>query len=219
MGYRNYIASIPRDEYNKIKNFTKEELYIYKKTDIEDDYVGVWEIAHNRLYELGKYVDMFPKKLFKPFFIDKKLQKYYTEDGELYIVGKKFLENVIESYSLKIRNYYLDMLNPFYDNNKINCEFLKSVKTEYGYEKNKYKFDFSKITQEQETSIYNMINHIKGMASEWGVNSISDGHRPYDLKGKDEVTTSWKYEYVQFELVRIYKTFNWKNNVMVYYGH
>ena len=35
MGYRNYIASIPRAEYNKIKNFTKEELFKYKNKPID----------------------------------------------------------------------------------------------------------------------------------------------------------------------------------------
>jgi hypothetical protein len=42
---------------------------------------------------------------------------------------------------------------------------------------------------------------------------------PYDLNRDDEVTTSWKYEYAIFELVRIYKTFDWKKNVMIYYGY
>lgn len=42
---------------------------------------------------------------------------------------------------------------------------------------------------------------------------------PYNLDEGDEITTSWKYEYSIFELVRIYKTFDWKNNVMIYYGY
>lgn len=37
MGYRNYISSIPRKEYDKIKNFTKEELYKYKNEPLDDD--------------------------------------------------------------------------------------------------------------------------------------------------------------------------------------
>ena len=38
MGYRNYIARLKKDEYEKIKNFTKEELYAYK--DIKDNRIG-----------------------------------------------------------------------------------------------------------------------------------------------------------------------------------
>jgi hypothetical protein len=35
----------------------------------------------------------------------------------------------------------------------------------------------------------------------------------------DQVTNSWKYEYSLFELVRIYKQFNGKENILVYYGY
>lgn len=43
---------------------------------------------------------------------------------------------------------------------------------------------------------------------------------PFNLDdGKDEVTSSWKYEYSIFELVRIYKSFDWENNVMIHYGY
>ena len=42
---------------------------------------------------------------------------------------------------------------------------------------------------------------------------------PYNLTKGDEITTAWKYEYNVFELVRIYKSFDWKKNVMVFYGY
>jgi len=42
---------------------------------------------------------------------------------------------------------------------------------------------------------------------------------PYDLNIENEnITKSWKYEYSIFELVRIYKTFDWKNDVLIYCG-
>ena len=43
--------------------------------------------------------------------------------------------------------------------------------------------------------------------------------KPYDLDDDtDCIVNSWKYEYVIFELVRIYKTFDWKNDVLLYVG-
>ena len=42
---------------------------------------------------------------------------------------------------------------------------------------------------------------------------------PFNLEDGEEITTSWKYEYGIFELVRIYKSFDWKKNVMIYYGY
>lgn len=58
-----------------------------------------------------------------------------------------------------------------------------------------------------------MIEHIRSMRTEWTCLT------PYNLKNGDNITTSWKYEYAIFELVRIYKSFDWKRNVMIYYGY
>lgn len=42
---------------------------------------------------------------------------------------------------------------------------------------------------------------------------------PYDMdKGKDQIVNSWSYEYGIFELVRIYKTFDFKNNILIWTG-
>ena len=64
-----------------------------------------------------------------------------------------------------------------------------------------------------------MFEHIRSMASEWGVKSFLLNNLPYDLKKGNEITTSWKYEYGIYELIHIYKTFDFKNNTLVYYGY
>lgn len=197
MGYRNSIASIPREEYNKIKNFTKEELYEHKGVSL-DDYVGVYDVAQNELHEMGKYVDEFPKRLFKPVFLNKELHKEFTEEHDFYLVGKKFLEKVITDYGQKVKDYYNKM--------------LKDCLTDEKYPRLK---DPKEIPSQ---SIYSILKHIESMSYEWGCTPFSASF-PYDLEKGDRVTTSSKYEYVQFELVRLYKTFDWKNNVMIYYGH
>ena len=66
-------------------------------------------------------------------------------------------------------------------------------------------------TKEKFTSLF---HHVRDFSTEW--NYLT----PYDLDdGKECITSSWKYEYGIFELVRIYKRFDWKKNVMVYYGY
>lgn len=199
MGYRNYIASIPREEWNKIKNFSKEELFKYKNEDLSDEgHVGVYDVATKRIYELGKYVDTFPKKFFKPVFTNKELQKYFTEENDFYLVGRRFLEAVINDYALKIKNYYNDLLKDFLTNEKY--PRLKDPK------------------EANPESVYKALKHIESMAFEWGCSPFSD-NPPYELYNGEAVTNSWKYEYAQFELVRIYKTFDWKKNVLIYYGY
>lgn len=153
--------------------------------------------------------------------MNNELQKYISQDCELYIVKDEFMINLIERYSLKINNIYKDMLNPFFENLNCKSDFLNSIEKIYGY-KNKYKFDFSKITEEEQTSIFKMIEHIRNMGIEWGVatHSLFKNKIPYDLnKNNPEITNSWKIEYSQFELIRIYKTFDWKNNIMIHYGY
>ena len=65
MGYRNYLGSLPKKEYNKIKRMTIQELYVFKNEvwveDYSEGYVGVYDVAYNTHYELGKYVDQFDK--------------------------------------------------------------------------------------------------------------------------------------------------------------
>lgn len=185
MGYRNYIGYISKREHNKIKNFTKEELLTYNNEDIEDGYVGPYDIT-KELYGFGKYCDFETKKLIKQFFKNKDLQKYYNNESEFYIIGKEFLEAVIKNYTEKIKTYYSNMLKDIDPNN------------------------FDSITKEKISEIY---VHINGMSTEW--NYLT----PYDLENGDEITTSWKYEYGLFELIRIYKHFDWKRNIMVYYGY
>jgi len=199
MGYRNYIASLPKDEYENIKDFTEEELQEYKSEPM-DDYpsVGVYDLAPKKLIELGKYVDRFPEELQNPFFTNKKLQEDYTIDHDLYVVGKEFLEVVIEHYTEKVRTYYDDM--------------LKNVMTDEKYPRIKDPDEC------ESTDLYKIVEHVRNMSYEWGYAHM-DGNKPYNLELGDSVTTSWKYEYEIFEMVRVYKSFDWENNVMVYYGY
>jgi hypothetical protein len=226
MGYRTYVASMPKREYNKIKSMTKDQLIEHYKIEredyeIEEGYIGMGVYDFGKeLYEFGKYTDFEPPKgSLKTFFKNKELNKYYTDEHDFNIVTPEFLAYIIDSYKKIVTDYYNDMMNPFfgkkverYDRDNP-TDFLNSVKVEYNYPNNKYKFDFSLITQEEQNSLWKIIDHVRSMRTEW--TAIT----PYDLSRGDEVTTSWKYEYVIFELVRIYKTFDWKKNVMIYYGY
>jgi hypothetical protein len=205
---------------------TKDQLIEHYKIEredyeIEEGYIGMGVYDFGKeLYEFGKYTDFEPPKgSLKTFFKNKELNKYYTDEHDFNIVTPEFLAYIIDSYKKIVTDYYNDMMNPFfgkkverYDRDNP-TDFLNSVNVEYNYPNNKYKFDFSLITQEEQNSLWKIIDHVRSMRTEW------TAIIPYDLSRGDEVTTSWKYEYVIFELVRIYKTFDWKKNVMIYYGY
>jgi hypothetical protein len=212
MGYRNYIGSIPKREYNKIKRFTLKELHEYKGETWSEDrdengYVGPYEILRQSHYELGKYVDEFPKRLFKTFFKNKETQNNYTEEGDFYVVEKEFLLAVIEMYRDKVRAHYKTILDPFFSaKGVIKAEFLKKKE--------------NPITDDEMTAIFLMIDHVRGMGVEWGVTGWFPDEVPYDIKeGSGSIVSSWRYEYAIFQLVNLYHSFDWKRNVMVYYGY
>jgi hypothetical protein len=108
------------------------------------------------------------------------------------------------------------MADPFLRSNDGNAtEFLKSKKivayTETG--EDIYNFDFSKITQVEKNALHKILSHVFSYSTEWKCLT------PYNLnEDLPQITDSWKYEYAIFELVHIYKTFDWNKNIMVYYG-
>lgn len=223
MGYRTYIGSMPKREYNKIKSMSREQLIEHYKLEVEPDenYIGmgVYDFGET-LYEFGKYTDFQPpKKSLKTFFKNKELNKYFTEEHDFYIVTKEFLEYIIETYKKRISDYYNDMMNPFFGvkNGVLErdkpSDFLKSIKTDYKYPENDTTFDFTKITQEEQNALFKIIEHVRSMRTEWTCLT------PFNLESGDSITSSWKFEYGIFELVRIYKSFDWKRNVMIYYGY
>lgn len=217
MGYRTYIGFMPKKEYNKIKSLTKNEMFDFYKIksdnesddDDDDRYKGVYEFG-KELYEFGKYTDFEPpKKSMKSFFKKPCLKEMY-EEYDFYIVTPEFLAYLIENYSNKVRKYYDEMIMPFMGEES---DFLNSVEIKRDFPDNNYAFDFSKITNTQQTALFKIIEHVRSMRTEWVQLT------PYDLEGGDSITTSWKFEYGVFELVRIYKSFDWKRNVMIYYGY
>lgn len=221
MGYRNYLGSITKKEYNKIKKFTKEELFAYKNEDINDGWVGPYQLV-TQVYEYGKYCEFPTEGLLKPFFKNKELQKWIESDEEFFVITKEFVKMTIDDYKNKIRKYYGDMVSPFLGDKDDPCEFMNSIKRDssvvHGEIVEKYSFDFSKITNEQQKALFNIFEHMRSFRHEWYL-CYNPDNGPYDLEKGDAVTTSWKYEYEIFELVRIYKHFDWKKNVMVYYGY
>jgi len=224
MGYHTYIATIPKKEYNVIKSMNKQQLIKHYNINIEqyqeEDYIGLNVYSFGKaLYEFGKY-DNFnpPKKSLKTFFKNKELNKIFTNENDFNVVTPEFLEYVILTYKQRTADYYNSIVTPFLGTKntiveKENpCDFLNSIKVDYNSTEKNVTFDFNKITQEQQNALFEIIEHVRTNRFEW--THLTN----FELKNGDTITTSNKYEYNIFELIRIYKTFNWKKNIMFYYG-
>ena len=72
----------------------------------------------------------------------------------------------------------------------------------------------SKITKEDILVSIKALQHIKLMKQEW---VIGNGIINLDVN-EIQITDSWKYEYNIFELVRIYKSFNWKKDLLIFHA-
>lgn len=183
-----------------------------KKPKYDHRYVSLNDILIE-LYEFGKYTEFDDKKFYSNFFENKETQDNYTSDHDFWIVKKEYLEHIIEHYKQKIVDYYNKMMKPFFGDDVKFSDFMESIKTSYDGGNKNHTFDFTKITQEQQTQLFEVLHHMRSMRSEWTFLC------PYNLERGDQVTNSWKYEYSIFELVKIYKTFDWDNDVLVYYGY
>lgn len=214
MGYRTYIGKIKKRDYNKIKSSQSiEEVYqFYQKAfDSTPEEYREWlewsDVGIEELFCFG--IDEGfnpPKKSTKPFFKNKTVQEHWGVDRDLYIVTPIFLKYINEKYTEKVKGFYRGLLKPFFnDKGKDYHPFLRSG-------------ELSDLTEEDKSNIYALINHIRSMAGAWGVCSLFQDFLPYNLETGDAVTNSNFYEYTIFELVRIYKTFDWKKDVMVFYG-
>lgn len=217
MGYRTRISRIPKSLYKEIRTLDKDSLnnkYPQETEPEECVYIPVDNFIEE-LYEFGKYTGFSPPKgSTLQFFDNEDLNSDYdNSDTTLNIVTKDFFKYIIDHYSEVVKEYYKDMITPFYPDERFGrSEFIKSMQVSYNFENNNYNFDFTTITEREQNSLYKILEHIKSFSTEW------DGIEPYDIEDGDKITSSWKIEYIIFELVRLYKTFDWDNDMLVYHG-
>ena len=205
MWYRNYVWYLKKSEYDNIKNMSIDELRKHKKIKDEDGYISPRHIPKVPYFiELWKYVDSFEYN-FEDVFLNSDTQKYFTNNWEFYLVNKDFIKLIIERSVENTREYYFSKLENIFDRE----DWRFTVK------------DFKNLTDKQIESISLCLNLVKDNACEWGLLLNSKWESfwwlPFNLEKWDEVTTSWKYEYSIFELVRLYKTFDFDKNILIYY--
>lgn len=176
MGYRNFLAKMPKSIYEEIKDKTYEEVCEY----VGDEYFRAKNIeGFDEFYELGKYcefdVSEYTQQFFSNFVED--------EETEFLLASKEFFSMIIEDYRKYVVRYYERLLEGDIEN---------------------YTGGF-KTPEDQ----------IKDIIKNW-----SGSWRPYDLsENNNSIVSRWEYEYAIFELVRLYKIFDWENDVLIYTGH
>lgn len=198
MGYRYYIYEVDKVLVNKIRTCqTMDDLINVVSTDRPDAYEYYdeddWCV---KLYELGKELFCFGKNYENAAEIHKHGTSLFVsaELNESFsrenaiILEKEGLVNAIEWQKRKIVSIYEDLLK----------------------EKSDDKFD-------NRSQLDRMREHIEDHL-QWWKPRFGD-FCAYNLnKATDSIARSHLYEHTIFDLVRIYKTFDWENKYMIFLG-
>jgi hypothetical protein len=211
MGYRLYLGKIPKNGMRKYRKATQAELAreFREEGDSESEYFSVTSFPHlTELHELGKYVDFSTGKKYKKFF------SFEDPDSEFIVVDKQFLADIIEDYRKNTHEMFVKQ-------NALLTKIMKGNKTlEVVVEELTHLSKQPEYSNEDAETLMSLRHRLGMLEFEW---SIVDGHpHMYDLEGKrrtEPMNTSWRYEYAIFNLIYIYKTFDFKKNYMVYYGY
>lgn len=204
MGYRHYLYAVPKKQVTEILacktnedwcNFA--ENYGYKVDwDCCDDGNG-WFSPYKigtKLYDLGKHSEIGFKleSERQSLFISEELKERYSDYG-FALLTKDDFKAVIEAYRQKIVDWFQSLLNPDKSQvtaTKLSKEERKHLEWEY---------------------------EIRDKLDAWSGKYF--GISPIDLdESRERITGDWSYEYVIFELVRVYKVFDWENDDLVLVG-
>lgn len=193
MGYRARLGKIAKTEREKIKGKSASE--VCKMYDNSENGSPYYPKEHTELYELGKYV---------AYNENNKFENYYDFDiteemeTEFHIMSKEDLEYIINDYHKKVFENY-----SFY---------LKILENKTITEEEKEKFQIYSDDEAECKKV--VVNFIKSKVREW---ENSDSILcPYELDKTKDLIQSWCYEYAIFQLVNIYRNFDWDNDYLIY---
>ena len=123
------------------------------------------------------------------------------DDIDLYSITKKGFKMIILEYRKRIIDYMTQYLKEFEE-----CDFTDEKKSwlgselvlEFKSELQEWESCYKERTEDEEYKYFNI--------------------KFCDDKTKFGISSSWKYKYAIFDMLEIYKYFDWNNNTMVVYG-
>lgn len=200
MSYRHRIYRVPKSFVEEAQQLTSLEEFIpfYKKYCHKD--------VHTDVLDEGETLPLY--------YIGKELFDY----GDRSEVGEKMYNYGSPLFSNETLTNMYDHYKPVVLSEEgllFSIEFLKNQVADI-YEdllreesSNKWKKGISQFDR--------MKHHIESVYQTW--RPEFGNYTVYNLnKGTDELVMSWLWEHQIWDLVRIYKTFDWDNYSMIFYG-
>ena len=202
MGYRHYFYLVDKKDVELVKDKTHEELVQIAKTygadvDEEDGYFYFNDkkfMNKTEIYEFGKlYWDDTVKRIYSkgvPLFEKEEVQECF-DDYRPYVMGKDAMLEAIEIYKSKIINYYKSLI-------------VDGDTKEFNY--------FYDIEPDEIKNV-EVTRHITEILYHWDRMGVLDTNLE-----NERISSSWMYEHQIFELVRLYKSIDWENKCLLFYG-
>ena len=201
MGYRHYFYLVDKEEAEKVRDLSFEELVEYSEEhypqaierDVYDD--GEVEIYFNflrilfqeQLYEFGVIYCDTDKRIYSkgaPLFRNEDTQEHFAE-LDPYFMGKEGMLEAIECYKDKTLSFYQKLLKVYKGESLGEDSIIPSLEME-----------------------------LKEKVSIW-----SDKHFFNTNLGSKILTDFWLYEYEVFNLMHLYKTIDWDKKALLFYGY
>lgn len=202
MSYRFRFAKAKKDNVLFVRDMTYAELvdfYKKNKPDMYNDYEDEEEFEPYHMFEQEEIYDFaqlpFLNELMKT--AEKLFTKSETdamfEHYNMYLCSKETFLTAIELMRKMIAENFKEMLSLPYEQLQM------------------------KVHNKMEE--WQLMTEVLGVENEEKYNNMNEIHKPYNLKEDSRVIVqSWLYEYSIFELVRLYKEFDWENDVLLFYG-
>lgn len=211
MGYRHHFYEVDKSRVDGIRQCkTEQELYefcvengIECDRDEYDDgevryYMPVYHLGME-LFDFGKYYEN-SDEIYKhgdSLFTSDELNERYSE-YRVIICDENAILCAIELQKKHIIKMYENLVNNTFEESN---------------ERNAYPRDID----EKELHYQRLLRHCKDYLFWWNP-EYGDYTAINTDKEKDSIVESWLYEHTIFDLVRIYKTFDWENKCLMFCG-
>lgn len=195
MGYRHYIHKISKTELAEIKSFSNPS--------------ELCEWAKQHGYAVEPSIDDSESECFPIYELGTELYnfgKYVDWASKIQITNESLFD------SKELKDFYED-----YDPVILSEDDFRQVIDDYKNKIVAYYESLSTVTDlDSRTVEQKQKAHIESQLNEW---KNKFGLLPINMDPTtDKICDSWLYEYAIFELVRIYKTFDWENDVLILLG-
>lgn len=197
MSYHYHLDYLPKETVEAIQGMTMHELDAW----IEANHPESWNPREQSL----EIWSCFGQTAFFDLCNHPKIKKIFDTTSPLF--NDKIADGVFDHIKLLTKEDFIRIVNAIREMVYKNYENLRDS----SYEHMKAEFDF----KAKQWGVPEYFAEMRNLSEE----QLLSLQQPYDLRENSEsIVNSYLWEYQIFELVRLYKTFDWDKNALIFYG-